>query len=285
MTPKAVFGIFGGVIALVVLLALAFSTFAIVDPGTRGVHILFGDADDQALDEGLHWKNPFASVELVNVRQVVYDQKAEAASADLQTVHTQIAVNYKPDPSKVAQLYKVVGPDNHDWETVLLRPAIQEVSKAITARFTAEELIQRRDEAKQAITEAIMKRLAREHVIVTEVSVTDFGFNKAFNDAIEAKQIAEQRAKQEQNELNRVEIEAQQMVKKAEANKTAQILDAEAKAKEIEILAQAEADFQQRVGKAATPAGVKLRALEKWNGQMPRVVSDEKVLVNLGLAQ
>jgi regulator of protease activity HflC (stomatin/prohibitin superfamily) len=285
MSPKAVFGIFGGVIGAVLLLALLLSTFAIVEPGTRGVYILFGNADDVALDEGLHWKNPFATVKVVPVRQVVFNQKAEAASADLQTVHTQIAVNYHADPSKVAQLYKQIGPTHQEWENVLLRPAIQEVGKAVTARFTAEALIQRRDEAKAGITDAIIKRLAREHIVVTEVSITDFGFNKAFNDAIEAKQIAEQRAQQEQNELNRVQIEAQQMVKKAEANKTAQILDAEGQAREIEILAEAEAGYQQRVGNAATAAGVKLRALEKWNGAMPQVVGDDKVLINLGFTK
>jgi regulator of protease activity HflC (stomatin/prohibitin superfamily) len=285
MSPKSVFGLAGGVLAFIVALGLALSTFAIVEPGTRGVYILFGDARDEAIPEGLTWKNPFASVEEVNVRQVVYDQKAPAASKDLQTVHAQIAVNYRPDPSKVPTLYKHVGTDHVAWENVLLRPAIQEVTKAVTARFTAEELIQRRDEAKQAITEAIIDRLQREHIIVTEVSITDFSFDKNFNDAIEAKQIAEQRAKQAENELRRVRIEAQQRVAQAEANKQAQILNAEAKAQEIQILAEAEADYQQRIGRAATPQGIKLRALEKWNGTMPRVVGDEKVLVNLGLDQ
>lgn len=283
MSPKSVFGLAGGVLALLVALGLGLSTFAIVEPGTRGVYILFGEARNESIPDGLTWKNPFATVEEVNIRQVVYNEKVPAASKDLQTVHAQIAVNYKPDPTKVPTLYKTVGIDNNAWETVLLRPAIQEVTKAVTARFTAEELIQRREEAKQAITAAIIERLQREHILVSEVSITDFRFDKNFNDAIEAKQIAEQRAKQAENELRRVRIEAQQKVAQAEANKEAQILDAEGKAQEIAILGKAEADYQQLIGKNATDKGIKLRALERWNGTMPRVVGDEKVLVNLGL--
>lgn len=83
---------------------------------------------------------------------------------------------------------------------MLLRPAIDEVTKAVTARFTAEELIHRRAEAKQAFTEEIVERLKKQRTLVTEVSITDSGFNKGFNDAIEAKEIAEQRAKQAESE-------------------------------------------------------------------------------------
>lgn len=285
MSPKSVFSILAGVLGLLLVIGLGFSTFAIVDPGHRGVYILFGDARDESIADGLTWKNPFATIKEVNIRQVVYDQKAPAASADLQIVHVQLAVNYHPDPTKVARLYKLIGPANQEWETVLLRPAIQEVTKAVTARFTAEELIQRRDEAKQAITEAIMARLQPEHIIVTEVSITDFAFEKNFNQAIEAKQIAEQRTKQAENELNRVRVEAQQRVAEASANKEARVLNAEARAQEITIVAEAEAAYQEKIGKAATPAGIKLRALEKWNGVMPTVVGDEQVLVNLGLAK
>ena len=277
--------VIGAVIAVVVMLGLVvgFGTYAVVDPGQRGVYVLFGNAREESLAPGLHWKNPFADVVKVNARQVVYDQDCEASSSDLQTIHASVAVNYRPDPAEVWRLYKDVGATNREWQDVLLRPAVDEITKAVTARFTAEALIHRRDEAKAAITELIIQRLSREHIIVTEVSITDFGFNKGFNDAIEAKEIAEQRAQQANNDLERAEIDAQQEVVKAEAAKKARVLHAQAEAESIRIVAEAEAEYQERIAATATDAGLRLRMLERWNGVMPQVVGEDGgVLLELG---
>jgi prohibitin 2 len=271
--------------ALVVALFFSLTTFDTVDPGERGIYVLFGEPRGEPLAEGLHWKNPAANIETINVRQRVYDQNAEASSSDLQIVHAKIAVNYRPEASQVKNLFINVGPDHTAWEDVLLRPAIQEVTKAVTAQFTAEALITKRSETKKAITEAIIDRLKKEHIIVSEVSITDFGFNKAFNDAIEAKQIAEQKAKQAENELRRVEIEAQQKVVQAKADKNARILQAQGEAEEMQILAKAEAAYQRAVGKAATPHGMRLRALQAWDGKMPQVVGEGQMLVDMGMTR
>ena len=276
----------GSLLALVAglgTLAVGYSTFAVVEPGQRGVYVLFGVASPDALPPGLHWKHPLAEVIKVNVRQVVFDQASEASSADLQTVHTRIAVNYRPIPERVPKLFKDVGLDNPAWENVLLRPAIQEVTKAVTAKFSAESLIQRREQAKALITDTIVERLRHENLDVTEVSVTDFGFNQAFNIAIEAKQIAEQKAKQAKNELDRVAIEAEQRVVQAEASKKARILAAEAQSREILILADAEAAYHERIAASGNELALRLRLLEKWNGTLPTTVASEHPALELAL--
>lgn len=264
-------------------LVVGFGTYAVVDPGERGVYVLFGNARAESLAPGLHWKNPFADVVKLNARQVVYDQDCEASSSDLQTIHASIAVNYRPEPAEVWRLYKDVGASNKEWEDVLLRPAVDEITKAVTARFTAEALIHRRDEAKEGITELIIQRMSREHILVTEVSITDFGFNKGFNDAIEAKEIAEQRAQQANNDLRRAEIDAQQGVVQARAAKESQVLAAQAEAESIRIVAEAEADYQRQIAASATDEGLRLRMLDKWDGAMPQVVGEESgILLDLG---
>jgi len=160
------------------------------------------------------------------------------------------------------------------WENVLLRPAIQEVTKAITAKYTAEELITRRAEAKQQITKEIISRLVKVNINVSEVSITDFKFNKAFNEAIESKQIAEQRAKQAQNELLQVEIDSKQLIAKANAEKEATIHIAEGKAREIELLTEAEARFHKTLSGVVNASTLRLRFIERWNGKMPTVTSN-----------
>lgn len=254
---------------------LIWGSFDIVNPGMRGIYVVLGKTHQESLLEGFHWKLPFISdIIKIDVRQVVFDQQAEASSKDLQTVYTGIAVNYHPDPVFVWQLFLEVGKSNSMWENVLLRPAIQEVTKAVTAKFTAEELITKREQTKQQITKEIIRRLGKANIIVSEVSITDFKFNKPFNDAIEAKQIAEQRAKQAENELAQVEIEAQQVIVKANADKQAAIHIAEGKAREIELLTQAEANFHKTLAEVVTPTSLKLRFIERWNGKMPMVMGE-----------
>lgn len=252
---------------------LAWSSFDIVNPGTRGVYITLGKTDRKSLSEGFHWKLPFISdVVKIDVRQVVFDQQAEASSKDLQTVYTGIAVNYHPNPTLIWKLFLEVGRAPSMWENVLLRPAIQEVTKAVTAKFTAEELITKREQTKQQITKEIIRRLEKENIVVSEVSITDFKFNKPFNDAIESKQIAEQRAKQAENELIQVEIEAQQVIVKASADKQAAIHIAEGKARQIELLTEAEATFHKTLAEVVTPSSLRLRFIERWDGKMPKVM-------------
>lgn len=282
-TPRRIVGAVGGALLGVAALAIALGTYSVVEPGQRGVYVLFGETRAESLEPGLHWKNPFAEVHAINVQQIVYDQNCEASSSDLQTIHTSIAVNYRPEPGNVWMLYKDVGENSAAWENVLLRPAIEEVTKAVTARFTAEELIHLRADAKAAITAEIVERLDKEHVQVTEVSITDFGFNKGFNDAIEAKEIAEQRAKQAENDLNKVAVDAKQQVVRAEAAKQAVVLAAQAQAERVRLLGDAEATYQSRVAESATDLGLRLRMLERWDGAMPSVVgSTDGMMVDVG---
>lgn len=254
-----------------------FQSSSIVPPGHRGIYVNLGEARDAPLGEGLHWHQPLATVKPVSVRQVVYNQKAQASSADLQNVMTEIAVNYRPDPAATGKLYKEIGATRHEWEDVLLKPAIQEITKAVTARFSAEGLIKKRAAAKKEITDEIIVRMSKNNLIVTEVSITDFGFNKNFNDAIEAKQIAEQKAQQAENTLKQVEIEAKQVVVRAEANKKARALNAEGKAEEIRVLAEAEAQYHSLMQKRASKVAIQMRTLEKWDGKLPEVVGQAPI--------
>ncbi len=264
-------------ISLIIFLftsGIVWNSWGIVNPGQRGVYVVLGKSEQRALLEGFHWKLPFiSSIVKINVRQVVFDQEAEASSKDLQTVYTGIAVNYFPIPQSIWKLFLEIGESNSMWENVLLRPAIQEVTKAVTAKYTAEELITRREEAKQQITREIIGRLIKVNINVTEVSITDFKFNKTFNEAIEAKQIAEQRAKQAHNELLQVEIDSKQLIVKSNAEKEATIHIAEGKAKEIELLTQAEARFHKTLSGVVNASTLQLRFIERWNGIMPTVTS------------
>ena len=256
-----------GVLAVVALLFLArLSPLTVVPAGHRGVVTVFGKVDPTALDEGLHLINPLAQVIKIDVRVARSDSEGEAASHDLQTVHTAITLNYRINPALVAKLYQEVGPG---FVEKVIDPAVQETFKAVTARYTAEELITKREEVRHAIREVLDKKLnelSAGGLIVDDFSITNFAFSHSFNAAIESKQEAEQLALKAKRDLERIEVEAQQKIAMANAEA------ASLKAQKQEI----------------TPDLIKLReievqrmAIDKWDGHLPNVNGGAMPFLNL----
>ena len=134
-------------------------------------------------------------------------ESTTSASKDLQDVSTQVALNYHLNPDKAQVVYQQLG---FDYANRVIIPAIQESVKQVTARFNAEELITKRETVKNQIEEQITARLAAYNIMADAVSITDFQFSQLFKSAVEAKVAAQQRALQAQNELRRIQIEAQQ---------------------------------------------------------------------------
>lgn len=256
-------------IAFFVMIGVFMASNAVttIEAGTRGVLKTFGEITG-VLDEGLHFRMPFiTSVTVVEVRTQRYESNSSAASRDLQTVTTQVVINYRPDAAQVDRLVREIGVD---YERRVVDPAIQEAIKAATARFTAEELITRRPEVSDLILSVLSERLMPRGVIVENVSITDFNFSPEFARAIEAKQVAEQDALRAARELERARIEAQQQVARAEA---------EAKAR-LEI-ARAEAESLRLLGEVVSPQLLQLRFIERWDGILPRFVGGDNGLLTM----
>lgn len=230
-------------------LILLFSTFGTVGAGERGIKTRFGGITGAVLSPGLYIKTPF--VEGVTIMDVQIQKEAadlSAASKDLQTVTSKVALNYHLDPSKVAGLYRDVGVE---YNARLIDPALQESLKSSTAQFTAEELIQKREQARQVVKDLLTEKLAPHGIMVDEFNVVNFQFSPTFESAIEAKVTTEQNALAAKNKLDQVKYEADQRVATA---------DGEAKAIAIQ------ASAIQNQGGAAY---IQLKAIEKWDGKLP----------------
>lgn len=253
--------------AVVVLLIVLGQPWAIVPPGHRGVLVRLGAVQQTVLPEGFHFRVPVLQrVVLMDVRVQKAETKAEAASKDLQTVASTVAVNYHVDPGAVAALYQGVGPEYKDR---IIDPAVQEVVKAVTAQYTAEELISRRSEVSARMREMLTQRLRPYHLAVDDFSVTNFSFSEEFNRAIEAKQTAEQLALKAQRDLERVKVEAQQRIEQARAEAEALRLQREALTPELLRLREIEAQ---------------MRAIEKWDGKLPQYTGGPVPLIPLEAA-
>lgn len=244
-----------GVVGLIVfIIVLANWPFVQVSEGERGIVMKFGQAQEQVLGTGLTIVNPFTTdVEKMDVRVQKEEITASAASKDLQTVSSKIAVTYHLDETKVLQVFRAV---RQDYSNRYIAPNIQEAVKAATAKYTAEELITKRETVRDEMKANFIDKMQGTGILVDNISIVDFDFSSQFNAAIEAKVTAEQRAKEAENKLKQVEAEAKQSVAQAEARAEAIRLEGEA-AKSENYIRLKELEVQ-------------LEFAKKWQGQYPQ---------------
>lgn len=255
------------VLAIVALVLLSWlNPFVVINAGHRGVITTFGKVNPTVLEEGLHFRIPvMQQVREINVQIQKAEGDGDAASRDLQQVHTKIALNYHLIPTRVAETFQLVGDLNSVGDRIIV-PAVQEAFKATTAKYTAEELISKRPEVRDQISQFMKDRLLRHGIAIDEFSIVNFRFSESFNQAIEGKTTADQLKLKAERDLERIKVEAEQKIASAKA----------------------EAESLRLQKQEITPDLLKLReienqrlALEKWNGQLPQVTGGSVPLINI----
>ena len=283
--------------ALVLLAVLgAGLSCTIVDTGSVGVVKHFGAVQPYTLSEGISWTRPwpFASVTEVSTQNSTTDTEASAASKDLQSVHTKVTIQWALTPGTAPRFLQAFGDCDGCW-VALISPAVQEVVKAVSARYTAEQLITHRAEVKGAIevglNDFIRQTLAARGVggaiRIANVAVTNFDFSHEFNASIEAKVKAEQDSLRAENEkktrVTQAEAKAREVTLAAEADaaKTKLAADATAYQTDAESKARAAAITREANALEANPGLVQLRIAERWNGALPTYTGSSIPLLQL----
>lgn len=226
------------------LLALMFMALFVggctqIDPGERGVVTHFGKLDTDILGEGMHFYSPFGtSVNVMSIKTVLTTIKTDAASRDMQEVHSSIAINWHLSQEQLTSVFKTIG-NEHQIETVVLQPAANEAFKEATAQLSAEDVLGKRDQLVSKVKAALTIRLSQYGITMDNISLVDLNFSEAFNKAIEDKQVAQQQAQQ-----------AHYSVEKA----------------------QNDAKAQQLMNVSTTKAILQKMAIEKWDGHFPQVM-------------
>ncbi len=250
------------IVIVVILCVVAFNAFVVVDAGHTGVVVTMGKVNEGVLQEGIHLKIPFIqSVVKIDNRIQKLEVQTEAFSKDLQSVDTTLAINYRVDTAKSYSIYKNIGAN---YEDVLVTPAVNEVLKAITATYTAEETVTNRALISDGLVTGLNEKLNSIGLYVTDVNIIDFDFSEAFITAIEEKQVA------------------QQQLLKAETEKKTAITNAEAEAEAAKVRADGEAEANNTISKSLTSEVLENKKIEKWNGELPRVSGSGGTIIDLG---
>jgi regulator of protease activity HflC (stomatin/prohibitin superfamily) len=252
------------VIVVLILIFVLINSFVIVNAGHRGVVVQLGAVRSVVLNEGIHLIIPFIQkVIQADVRVQKSQSEQTAASKDLQNVSTTVAVNFHVEPSTANKLYQNVG---LAYVERIVDPFIGEAVKAVTAQYTAEELISKRSEVSSKIKENLSSKLSNYYMVLDEINITEFKFSQEFNNAIEQKQVAEQQALKANLDLQRIEIEAKQKIESAKAEAEALRLQKQEVSADLLKLREIEAQ---------------IKAIEKWDGKMPNVTGGAVPFINV----
>lgn len=249
----------GGVLSLFLLIA-CFGSFYTIDSGERGIVLRNGKAVSVATD-GFNTKVPFIDeVKKANIRTMKVAAQAAAGTKDLQTVTTEVSVNYHLKEEALLSIYSKTG---IKLEDTIIGPRIQEVVKAEAAKYSAEELLLKREAFKTGVTEALRTDLLGYNVVLEATQITNFAFSPDFSKAVEDKQIANQLAQKATNDLARIRIEGEQRIAQSKSEAEAIRVQAEA------VRAQGGAEY------------VQLQFIQKWDGVLPVYSETPKLFKNV----
>lgn len=231
---------------LAVLIVFLFFT-ATVDTGNVGVITNFGKITGQVLDSGWHVVGPVDHVTEISIRTITTQTDAACFSSDLQAVNITLAVQTRITKDNASEIFKNYGTEYMSQA----EPKILDALKAETAKYEAAEIIANRDKIRSETLKAAQDRL-QGFVEVDDLSIVNVAFSDDYEKAIEAKQVAQQRAEQAKYELQQAEVEADKKVATAKG-------EAEA----IQIRGDA---------LAKNPAVIDLELINKWDGKAPETL-------------
>jgi regulator of protease activity HflC (stomatin/prohibitin superfamily) len=249
--------------AVVFGVLLLFSSFTTVENGHVGLRKTMGKVDSNVLEPGFHFKIPFIQQIIeINVQVQKSEADTQASSSDLQVVQSKIAVNYMINKDSAYKLYRDVG---LDFEAKIIEPHLKDIFKSVTAKYTPNALISKRELVAKEANELLYEDLLKYYIVVKDISIVNFDFSEAFNNSIEQKQVAEQDAMKAENELKKAKIDAQQKVvqAQAEADATKTRADAELYA----TLQRAKGNNQ--LAKSMNANVVNYEFVKAWDGKMP----------------
>lgn len=258
------------IIITIIILSFLWGSFVIVPAGHRGVVLWWGSVEKRVMGEGLNFKIPIAErVIKVDVRVQPHPFKEiDAASKEYQIVKLTGMMNFHIDPSYVNILYQKVG---LDFANKVIDPAFNDFVKEVVPNYPITEILPKREEIRKRAMIKLGENLARYHIIVDDIYISNIRFSPEYEKAIEAKQVAQQQVETQRQILAQREIEAQQKVATARG-------EAEA----IIVVAQGQAKANELLSRSLSPILVQYKSIEKWNGIVPQVSGGVVPFIDLG---
>lgn len=263
---KSIVGIAVAIIALITLCC----SITTITAGHTGVVSTFGKVSSNVLDEGFHFKAPWQHVTKVDNRVVKYTVETETSSKDSQKIVSNITINYRINPNESYSIIKNIG---KNYEEVVINPNVNEAFKIITAAYTADECVVQRDKVSTEVKEKVNALLNEYGITVSGVNI-DNTFDESYQKAINEKQVAEQ-------QLKKAQIEKEAAIVNAEADAEKKKIAAQAEAEATKTKADAQSEANKKLNSSLSDKVIKYSYIQKWNGQMPKVQGNAGTIVDI----
>ena len=250
-----------------------FGCISSVTTGNTGVVTTFGRVEEYTLEAGFHIKAPWNKVVEMDNRVQKSAIQLSCFSSDIQEVTMLYTINYQIDKANAQEIYRTIGVN---YYTTIVEPSVLEAVKVATAHYTAEQLVQTRSNLAYDIENILAESLGRYNIKVASTAIEDMDFTDAFTNAVEAKQVAEQKKKQAEIEQAQAfaEAENKRKIAETEAKSNAEVAKIQAEA-EMEV-AKISADSAEYQGKKE--GAIALQRLASINGWT--VAVDEETGLN-----
>ena len=208
-------GAIGTVVGILLIVVGLSAPFVEIPAGNVGVVTNFGSVQTGTLEPGLHVVMPIVQhVATIDTRVQPHQfQEIDAASAEYQTVKLTGVMNYHVDGQFASDLYQRVGTD---FASKVIDPAFNDFIKTVVPEYKVDAILGARDEIRAKAKEALAANLAQYHIVVDDIYIANIAFSEGFQQAIEAKQVAQQQVQTEQQILAQKKIQAEQAVAQAQ---------------------------------------------------------------------
>ena len=264
MNPQTLQKLIGAGIILFALILIGSQMTYIVEPGNRGVRVTLGKVSPHFVPEGLAWKMPIITqIHQVSLKQQTQSIEAKCYTSDLQQVVTELRVLFRIPEASVVDLWRDYESDTHNQVSYfynLIRPRVVEALKEAEASESAELIVQNRESIKERTLQGARDKIGLnaagvQLITIVDITLQDLRLSEELTLAIEQKMTQEQEAEKAKFVQEKVEIEAQTAIIKAEGE-----------ANSIRIRGEA---LRQN------PLFIDLKIVEKWDGISPIVVGSD----------
>lgn len=273
-----------GVLLAIILVIL--SCVSYVPTGYTGIVTTFGKVEENTLDAGIAFHLPWQNVVKMDNREQRVPFQLEAFSKDIQQVDVQGSINYNIDKTTAMNLYRDVGTE---YPTILINPRVQEDVKIIMAKYTAENLIENRQNAADAIFELLKEELAPKGINVISLAIENIDFTDAFESAVEAKQVATQEKQKAKTQQEQQTMEEEQKAERAriaaQAEADVKKIEADAAAYAIKAEADAQAEANKKINASLTVDLIEYNKILHWDGKLPTFTGDTIPIINFNGAE
>jgi len=246
------------VVIVLLLLLIITKPFVIVRAGEVGVIYSFGSIIGQ-VEEGFHLIAPWQFVTHTNIRvqRAVLD-RLQSFSQETQDVFVRASLNFQVSPKAVQNLFRTVGPDYYN---VLIEPRVAQNFKDETVKYRSVDIAPNRENIRQAVRAKLEKELSPYSIHIVDLLLDNVDFSQEFKRSIENKQIATQKALEEEQLVAPERFKAQQRVEAEKGEGEAKLARAEK-----------EALANQKLAASLTPLLVQQSMIDKLSAKIQLMV-------------